>query len=349
MATPPSDGELPQPSRAALALVALGPEQAAEVLRHLPEEQAELLSAEIATIGTVDEAMLDAVCGDLASAAEAGPVPEGGLDFSRELLERVVGPARAEELMREFLGADPMPLRFLANLDPDEIAALLDGEAPQVTAIIVASVSHQLAGRIIDTLEPAQQADVARRVATMPPPDDALLIDIDRGLRQKALALGTVSAGGADPAAGGVDQLAQILQGAGRATERQVLDGLRLADPALAEAVRRKMFTFEDIIKLTDKDLQLVLRDIDSKDLVLALRGTAPELVERILDNMSQRAAETLREDMEMQAPQRRAVVEEAQTKVVEAIRNLAEADEVVLPAAENGGDDGGEPSEVLL
>lgn len=336
------------PSRAAIALVALGAEQAAEVLRHMPEEQAERLSAELATLGAIDEAMLDAVCNDLASATTGDPLPEGGVGFTRDVLGRVVGPQRAEELIRQFMGGDPTPLLFLNSMEPDAIRGLLAGESPQVVAIIVSAVPHTLAGRIIDLLEPAAQADVARRVATMAPPDAALLRDIDRGLREKALALGASTGdAGAEPAPGGVDQLASILQGAGRATERQVLDGLRLVDPELADSVRDKMFTFEDIIKLTDKDLQLVLREVDGKDLVLALRGTAEELTERVLSNMSQRAAETLREDMEMQPPQKRAVVEEAQTQVVTAIRMLEDTGQLTLPSAEPAAGD--EPTEVLL
>jgi flagellar motor switch protein FliG len=180
----------------------------------------------------------------------------------------------------------------------------------------------------------------------MTPVEPRVLMDIDTGLREKAAASGATGEKGEAPPSG-IDILASILQGAGRATERQVLGGLETVDPELAEAVRAKMFTFEDMPKLSDKDLQLVLRDIDGKDLVMALRGVSDDLMERVISNMSQRAGETLREEMEMQTPVKRAVVEEAQTLVVTAIRALEEAGSIELPGGEDVGP-GDEPEELL-
>ncbi|MBO9533292.1 MAG: flagellar motor switch protein FliG [Solirubrobacteraceae bacterium] len=336
-------------SKAAIALIALGAEAAAEVLKHLPEAQAEKLSAEMAMLGPIDDAMLDSVCDELATLTGDANQPQGGIGFTRDVLERVVGAERAEDLIRQFLGGDPKPFEFMRSMAAEEVALLLAGESPQTIALVAAGVRPAMAGKILDGLGTELQADVARRVAMMPPPDPRILQDIDRGLREKANQLGDSGADGeAAAAASGVDQLAAILQGAGRATERQVLEGLEAVDPELAEAVRAKMFTFEDMVKLTDKDLQLVLRDIDGKDLVLALRGVPEELMARVVENMSQRAAETLKEDLEMQPPQKRAVVEEAQTKVVAAIRALDEAGQITLPMAEEPGEEGGEV-EILL
>lgn len=336
-------------SKAAIALVALGAEAAAEVLKHLPEAQAEKLSAEMAMLGPISDDMLDAVCDELAELTGDANAPQGGIGFTRDVLQRVVGAERAEDLIRQFLGGDPKPFEFMRSMASEEVAVLLQGESPQTIALVASGVRPAMAGKILDGLDAELQADVARRVATMPPPDPRILQDIDRGLREKANSLGDQEAGETEAAKSGVDQLAAILQGAGRATERQVLEGLEAVDPELAEAVRAKMFTFEDIVKLSDKDLQMVLRDIDGKDLVLALRGVPEELMGRVLENMSSRAAETLKEDLEMQPPQKRAVVEEAQTKVVGAIRALDESGQITLPMAEEaGGDEGGE-TEVLL
>lgn len=327
-------------SKAAIALVALGAERAAEVLKHLPEAQAERLSAEMAMLGPIDQETVDVVCDELATLTGDAAAPSGGIGFTRDVLERVVGAERADDLIRQFLGGDPKPFEFMRSMASEEVAQLLDGESPQTIALVVSGVRPAMAGKILDGLELDLQADVARRVATMPPADPRILQDIDRGLREKASQLGDGDLPGALPPSG-VDQLASILQGAGRATERQVLEGLEAVDPELAEAVRAKMFTFEDMVKLTDKDLQLVLRDVDGKDLVLALRGVPEELMARVLENMSSRAAEQLKEDLEMQPPQKRAVVEEAQTKVVTAIRNLDEAGQIALPMADEGGEDG--------
>ncbi|MFT4034771.1 MAG: flagellar motor switch protein FliG [Patulibacter sp.] len=334
-------------SKAAIALIALGAETAAEVLKHLPEAQAERLSAEMALLGPLDDATVDSVCDELAALTGDAETPQGGIAYTRDVLERVVGGERADDLIRQFLGGDPRPFEFMRSMASEEVAQLLDGESPQTIALVVSGVRPAMAGKILDSLDAVLQADVARRVATMGPADPRILQDIDRGLREKSSQLGRDDGEQAAAPVSGVDQLAAILQGAGRATERQVLEGLEAVDPELAEAVRAKMFTFEDMVKLTDKDLQLVLRDVDGKDLVLALRGVPEELMARVLENMSQRAAETLQEDLEMQPPQRRAVVEEAQTKVVTAIRNLEDTGQITLPSADDG-DDGAEP-EVLL
>jgi flagellar motor switch protein FliG len=336
-------------SKAAIALVALGAEAAAEVLKHLPEAQAEKLSAEMALLGAIDDEMLDAVCDELAALTGDAAVPQGGIGFTRDVLERVVGAERADDLIRQFLGGEPKPFEFMRSMASEEVAQLLQGESPQTIALVVSGVKPAMAGKILDGLDQELQADVARRVATMPLADPRILQDIDRGLREKASTMGDQDGSGESAApASGVDQLAAILQGAGRATERQVLEGLEAVDPELAEAVRAKMFTFEDMVKLTDKDLQLVLRDVDGKDLVLALRGVPEELMGRVMENMSSRAAETLKEDLEMQPPQKRAVVEEAQTKVVGAIRALDESGQITLPMAEEPGEEGGD-TEVLL
>ncbi|MBJ7470338.1 MAG: flagellar motor switch protein FliG [Solirubrobacteraceae bacterium] len=344
-----SEAQLPAapggPSKAAIALVALGAEHAAEVLRHLPEAQAEALSAEIAKMGIVDQALLDSVCDDLI--AETGPAdaPQGGIVYTRDVLERVVGAERADELIAQFMGGERKPFDFMRSMAAEEIIDLLEGEAAQTIALVVVNLRASLAGGVLDGMEARLQADVAHRLATLTPVEPRVLRDIDTGLREKAA--GTRTEKGEAPPSG-VDILAQILQGAGRATERQVLGGLESVDPELAEAVRAKMFTFEDLPKLSDKDLQLVLRDIDAKDLTMALRGVTDELMERVISNMSQRAGETLREEMQMQAPVKRAVVEEAQTVVVAAIRALEEAGSIELPGGEEEAGSAGEP-EVLL
>jgi flagellar motor switch protein FliG len=330
-------------SRAAIALVALGAEQAAEVLKHLPTDQAELLSAEMAKLGPLDDATVSAVCDDLVAEAVAEG-PRGGITYTRDVLVRVVGEERADELIEQFMGGERKPFEFLRSMSAEEIGVLLEGESPQTIALVTVNVKPSVSGRVLDLLEPRLQADVANRIATITLPEPRLLQDIDRGLRLKAQSAPRSERG--DEAPSGVDLLAQILQGAGRATERQVLGGLELVDAELAEAVRAKMFTFEDVPKLSDKDLQLVLRDIDAKDLVLALRGAPDELMDRVVANMSQRAGETLREELEMQGPVRRAVVEDAQTQVVAAIRSLDEAGVIELPG---GAVADGESTEEML
>ena len=332
-------------SKAAIALVALGTEAAAEVLKHLPEDQAERLSAEMAQLGSIDQSVLDAVCDDLVIETGLHDSVRGGITFTRDVLVRVVGEERADELIAQFMGGERKPFDFMRSMSADEVVDLLEGESPQTIALVTVGVRPSLSGRVLDMLEPRLQAEVAHRVAMMSPVEPRVLRDIDAGLREKAAAGIKSTRGDAPPS--GVEVLAQILQGAGRATERQVLGGLELVDRELAEAVRARMFTFEDVPKLSDKDLQLVLRDLDQKDLIIALRGAPDELLERVISNMSQRAGETLREEMEMQPALKRALVEEAQTKVVAAIRELDEAGSISLPGGDPDG--GGEDNEDML
>ncbi|MDO9357037.1 MAG: flagellar motor switch protein FliG [Solirubrobacteraceae bacterium] len=339
-------GVLSGASKAAIALVALGAEQAAEVLKHLPEAQAEQLSAEIAQLGEIDQQTLDEVSGELVEATGPADAPRGGIGFTRDVLIRVVGEERADELIAQFMGGERKPFDFMRSMSADEIGLLLEGESPQTIALVTVNVKASLSGKVLDMLEPRLMAEVAHRVATMAPVEPRVLQDIDAGLREKAAA-GVVSASGEAPPSG-VDVLASILQGAGRATERQVLGGLESVDAELAAAVRDKMFTFEDLPKLTDKDLQLVLRDVDQKDLVIALRGVDSELLDRVTSNMSQRSAETLREELGMQTAMKRSIVEEAQTQVVSAIRALEESGSIELPGGDADAAGGGDVEEML-
>jgi flagellar motor switch protein FliG len=322
-------------SRAAIALVALGAEHAAEVLKHLPEEEAEQLSREMVQLGAINQELLDSVCDDLVAETGGPDDAHGGINFTRDVLVRVVGEARADELIAQFMGAERQPFDFMRAMSAEEICDLLEGESPQTIALVTVNIRSALSGRVLDALEPRVQAEVAHRVATMAAPNPHVISANDRGLMEKAAS--GFTGGRGEPHADGVDVLAQILQGAGRATERQVLGGLELVDADLAAAVRDRMFTFEDVPKLSDKDLQLVLRDIDTKDLVIALRGAPDDLMDRVVANMSQRAGETLREELELQPALKRAIVEEAQTKVVSSIRLLDEAGSITLPSGSEG------------
>jgi flagellar motor switch protein FliG len=204
---------------------------------------------------------------------------------------------------------------------------------------VLASLYSGLSGRVLAEFPAELQTEVAQRIALMGETNPEVIADVDAGLRQKLSAISTKEF--ASP--GGVDSLAEILNSAGRSAERTVIEGLASSDPVLADAVRLRMFTFEDIVELEDREIQLILREVDQKDLVLALRGVGEELREKILRNLSQRGAEMLREDMEVSPPQRRAVVEEAQGKIVAVVRRLEDDGTIIL----RGG--GGDAEDELL
>jgi flagellar motor switch protein FliG len=322
--------------KAAVLLITVGSHRAAKVLEHLSEREVEALSTEMASLWRIDTDTAQGVLEDLAEAFRLGSdFALGGPDFAREVLMQLVGPDRAEEIMGAISAQTELkPFDFLRRTPPEQIVTFLADESPQAIALVIASLHKTLAARVLACLPQEQQADVALRIAVMGETNPGVVEALERGLRHKLSNVINQEFS----SAGGVDSLAEILNRAGRSTERTVLDGISSADDGLADEIRQKLFTFDDIVILSDRDIQLVLREVDQKDLALALRGVNEQVKERVFANMSTRGAEMLREDLDSAQPQRRAVVEEAQGRVVAAVRRLEEAGVVTMSRA---GEDG--------
>jgi flagellar motor switch protein FliG len=260
--------------------------------------------------------------------SDADEFAMGGPQFAREVLEHLLGPERADEIVGALIAqAELRPFDFLRRTPPEQIVTFLLDEAPQTVALVVASLNTNLSARVMSLLPLELQAEVAVRIATMTETNPGVVEDVERGLRQKLANVVNQEFS----SAGGVDSLAEILNRAGRSTERNVLAAIAEHSGELADEIRQRLFTFDDIVVLSDRDIQLVLREVDQKDLGLALRGVEPGVSERIFANMSQRGAEMLREDLETGQPQKRAVVEEAQGRVVAAIRRLEDAGAITI------------------
>jgi flagellar motor switch protein FliG len=318
--------------KAATLLVSLGQEQAAEVLQHLPPEEIEAISLEMAKLRTVDPSKTNAVLAEFVHTADAMELAaEGGVDFAREVLERSLGSEGAAEIIARLSATmERRPFEFLRKTPPEQIIAFLTNEAPQTIALVIANLHTTLAAQVLSELEPEIQADVAARVASMAEISPDVLQVVERVIKQKLSSVITQEYA----ASGGVKSLAEILNHTDRPTERNILDRLAESNADLAEQIRLLLFTFEDIVKLEDRHVQLILREVDQKDLALALRGVPQDVKEKVLKNMSQRGAEMLREEMEYQPPQRRVVVEEAQGRIVSIIRRLEESGDLVLGRA---------------
>ena len=318
--------------KAATLLVSLGPEQAAAVMQHLPNEEIEAISLEMARIRTVDPELGEQVLTELVATADAIELyAEGGVHFAREVLERSLGAEGAAEIIARLSATmERRPFEFLRKTPPEQIIAFLSTESPQTISLVIANLHTTLAAQVLIELEPEIQADVAARVAAMAEISPDVLHVVERVIRQKLSSVITQEYA----ASGGVKSLAEILNHTDRPTERNILDRLAESNADLAEQIRLLLFTFEDIVKLDDRAVQMVLREVDQKDLSLALRGVPEEVKEKVLANMSSRGAEMLREEMEYQPPQRRVVVEEAQGRIVSIIRRLEEAGEVTLGRA---------------
>ncbi len=315
--------------KAAVLMAALGPELAAEVIQHLREEEIEGLSLEMTKLGAIEEQTTEAILGELAAAATGGLGDVvGGIEFAREVLERALGAERAEELLARLSAVTEMrSFEFLRSTPPEQIVGFLRTEAPQTIALVVANLPTVLAAQVLARLPDAVQPDIALRIARMGETSPSVIQQVEEVIRQRL----TTVVEQEYSSAGGAKALAGILNHADRSTERAVLEHLATTDPELAEEVRRMLFVFEDLATLEDRAIQQVLREANQKDLVLALRGVAEAVKEKLLANMSERGAAMLLEEMEVQQPQRRRDVEAAQGRIVAVVRRLEEAGTIVL------------------
>jgi flagellar motor switch protein FliG len=315
--------------KAAVLLVSLGSERAADVFRHLHDDEIEGLSLEMAKLQRVDPTMTATVLEELAATVQAyDSLIAGGVDYARDVLERALGGDRAAEIIGRLSSVIEMrPFEFLRRTPPEQIVTFLRNEAPQTVALVVANLHTTLGAQVLSHLPESEQADIAVRIARMGETSPDVVKQVESVMRQKLASVVQQDYS----AAGGVKSLAEILNHADRPTERNVLDSLTEADEELAAEVRRLLFVFEDIIKLDDRSIQLVLREADQKDLALSLRGVSEEVKERLLQNMSERGAQMLLEEMEYQPPQRKRVVEEAQGRIVAIVRRLEEAGALVI------------------
>ena len=311
----------------------MGPEKAGEILKHLSDAEVQAVSAEMAHLRRIPPDTAAAVLDELVYTVQADEqVAIGGREFARAALEASLGKTRAEEVLEALDSRDgARPFSFLRKTPPDQIVAFLSEESHQTIALVVASLHSTLAARVLASLPPEKQTDVSLRIATLSEANPDVIRELETGLRNKlANVLDTDLTD-----TGGVEALAAILNNAGRSTERNVLQAIERTHADLADEIRQLLFTFDDIVNLPDRDVQLVLREIDQKDLALALRGVGEDVREKLMGNLSSRAAELVRDDMETMGPQPKAVVEEAQSNIVAAVRRLEDAGQITLARGE--------------
>jgi flagellar motor switch protein FliG len=315
--------------KAATLLVTLGPERAAKVFACLGEGEIESLSLEMTKMGYIDPSQTDAVLQEVAETAMvAGWAGSGGFDYAREVLEKAVGEERTQAIMARLAAVvEKRPFDFLRRSTPEQIAGFLAHEATQTIALVIANLEPTLGASVIRTLEPEQQAEVAMRIATMGDISPDVTREIEAVIRNKVAMVMSAEF----QVAGGLDAIVDILSRSDRATERNVIDRLAERDRELAEEIRLKLFVFEDIVKLDDRSMQILLKDVDQKDLVSALRGVPDEVKDKVLSNLSSRAAEMLLDELSVQPPQKRRTVEEAQGRIVATVRRLEEAEAISI------------------
>jgi flagellar motor switch protein FliG len=316
--------------KAAVLLVQIGQENAAKVLAYMSESEVEAISAEIARLESLSAGETEAVLAEFRELSTAQlNIMRGGPDFARALLEESLGAERADSIMNRLAAsAMKLPFQFLHRADPRQLVSFIHGEHPQVIAVVLAHLASDKATLVLSGLEAGLQADVAHRIAVMDRTSPELLSQLEERLERK---MSSVLQPTEMASVGGLDPLIQIINRSDRATERLIVEGLQERDPALAEEVKSRMFMFEDITLLEDRDVQQVLRQVDNADLAVALKGVTDEVRIKVTSNMSERAATTLLEDVDLLGPVLLRQVEEAQQKVILIIRRLEDAGEIVL------------------
>lgn len=320
------------PQRAAVVITQLDDARAKILLSSMSESDAIRLMIEVARLPALNADDVREVTTDFTHAAGAYlQVRQGGVEVAHRWLVDRLGPVRAAEIMADLdIATAEDPLSFLNKIEPAQIAGFLEEEHPQTIAIVVANIYHEHAARVLDHLDNDLSSEVVRRMATMSPVSFSLVRRIADVLEQR---LANVMRGGGAASVGGsgISAAAAVLNNVDPAVEREILQRIESEDPELAEVIRGEMFVFDDVAALDDATLQIVLRNVVLKDLALSLKTASPDVVERFLSCMSERAADDLREEVASLGPQRLSAIEAAQTAVVKAVRELADNGTIII------------------
>lgn len=314
---------------AAVLLMSLGEEEAAEVFKHLSPKEVQKLGEAIAKTKSITREKVDEVVVKFTNiaAAQSLLVSDSG-DYVRSVLKRALGDDKAALLIDRILqGGDVSGIESLKWMDPLSVAELLRNEHPQIVAAILVHLDYDHAADVLKHLGERQRNEVMLRIATMEGIQPSALKDLNEVLFK-------VLAGGdkvRKASLGGVKTAAEMINLMGTALEGTVIESIRSHDPDLAQKIMDKMFVFDDVIKLDDKAIQMVLKEVASDALIVALKGAQPELKEKFLANMSSRAAETLREDLESRGPMRLSEVEAQQKEILKTVRRLADEGQIVI------------------
>ena len=322
--------------KAAILLIALGPERSASIFKHLKEEEIEELTLEIANTRSITPQIKDGVIDEFYQVCLAQQyIAEGGITYAKELLEKALGPEKALDVIGKLTASlQVKPFEFIRKTEPSQLLNFIQDEHPQTIALILAYLSPQQASMIISALPQERQADVAKRVAMMDRTSPDVIKEVEKILESKLASLVNQDY----TIIGGVDQVVEILNTVDRGTEKHIMETLEIEEPELADEIRKKMFVFEDILLLDDRAIQRVLHDVDNNDLALALKGSNEQVQNAIFNNLSKRLAAMIKEDMEFMGPVRMKDVEEAQQKIVNIIRKLEDSAEIVI--SRGGGDE---------
>ena len=331
-----SVGELDGLQKAAVLLITLGPEKAANIFKHLKEEEIEQLTLEIANTRSVSPSQKEEVLNEFYEVCLAQQyIAEGGIGYAKDLLQKALGEEKAKDVLGKLTASlQVRPFEFIRKTDASQILNFIQDEHPQTIALILSYLSPSQAAGIVGSLPPDKQTDVAKRIATMDRTSPDVIKEVEDILEQKLASLVSQDY----TIVGGVDSVVAILNTVDRGTEKHIMENLEIEEAELADEIRKKMFVFEDILMLDDRSIQRVLRDVENNELAVALKNANEDVRNAIFSNLSTRLADMIREDMEYMGPVRVKDVEEAQQKIVNIIRKLEDSAEIVI--SRGGGDE---------
>ena len=322
--------------KASILLIALGPEKAATIFKHLKEDEIEELTLEIANTRSVSPQEKEDILMEFYQICLAQQyIAEGGIGYAKELLEKALGVEKAQGVITKLTASlQVRPFEFVRKTDPSQLLNFIQDEHPQTIAMILSYLAPGQSALVLGALPPEKQADVAKRIAMMDRTSPDVIKEVERVLERKLASLVNQDY----TIVGGVDSIVSILGNVDRGTEKHIMESLEIEEPELADEIRKKMFVFEDILLLDDRAIQRVLREVDNADLELALKSTTEEVQNVVFKNLSKRLAAMIKEDMDFMGPVRMKDVEEAQQKIVGIIRRLEDSAEIVI--SRGGGDD---------
>ncbi|WP_077358238.1 flagellar motor switch protein FliG [Virgibacillus halodenitrificans] len=329
-------GVLTGKQKAAILLISLGPDVSAQVYKHLSEEEIEKLSLEISSVKKVDSNVKEEVLEQFHQIALAQDyITQGGIGYAKTVLEKAFGSQEASNIINRLTSSlQVRPFDFARKADPQQVLNFIQGEHPQTIALVLSYLDPEQSGQILSALPQEMQADIAKRIATMDSTSPEIIRQVEQVLERNISSSLTEDY----TQTGGIQAVVEVLNGVDRSTERTILDSLEIQDPDLADEIKKRMFVFEDIVILDNRAIQRVIREVDNDDLRLSLKVASDEVKDIVFKNMSQRMAETFKEEMEYMGPVRLRDVEEAQTRIVGSIRRLEDVGEIVI--ARGGGDD---------
>jgi len=332
---PTDPSQLEGLTKAAILLLSLGSDNAAIVLKQLDQETVQEVTRELAGLGRVPPDLLNAVIAEFYHTMIASQyASEGNLEFAKQILTQSMEAKTAERVLQQIqTQVQKTPFAFLQRAESENLLTFIQDEHPQTIALIVCHLPYHKAAEIMGGLPMQKQIEVIKRIANMEQTNPEVIREVERGLESRLANMLVQSM----EKAGGVPTVSEILNLADRATEKAILEGLEADDPDLVEQIRRLMFVFEDIMLVNDKGIQSVLKEVDNDELTLALKTASPELQAKIFANMSERAAALIKEDMQFMGPVRVSDVEAAQQRIVDIVRRLEEAGDVVIQG--RGGD----------